>query len=217
MKKVLMILRSLVTLIFNSQNAELQDYLHFQSVIDLFARKDLAVSYYRQFEHAAQAIQNKIRFQVKVPELRQLPPETLGFNLYRHIQKLGEGYGEFPNLNTQTDYDYINTHMFESHDVWHTVLGLSTTVRDEIHLQAFMAAQTPGYLSNLMCVLHLAGILFFRPSKFLPRCRSVYRYYTCGKQAQPLFGIDWNQLLNEDLNVLRQELRISLDGSSRTK
>lgn len=204
------ILKSLYILAFKSQNAVLQDYLNFQSVIDIFAHKARAVNYYNQFEHAAEAIKNKTRFVIDLQKLSQLEGTSLGFKLYSHIRELGEGYDEFPNLNTSTDYDYINTHMFESHDVWHALLDLKTTVRDEIYLQAFMAGQTPGYLSNLMCVAHLSGILFFKPAKFVSRSRSIYRYYLCGKQAKPLFGVNWNMYLQTDLLALRRDLRISI-------
>ena len=210
MQKIKQTSKSLYILAFKSQKACLQDYLNFQSVIDLFARKKTAVRYYGQYAQASEAMRNKTRFVINIEELSQLPSQSLGFNLYRHIRQLGDGYDEFPNLNTSTDYDYINTHMFESHDVWHTVLGLKTTVRDEIYLQAFMAAQTPGYLSNLMCVFHLLGLLLFKPSKFISRCRSVYGYYLCGKQAKPLFGVNWNRFLKTDLLTLRRDLNISL-------
>lgn len=203
-------LRSLYILVFKSQNACLQDYLNFQAVIDVFARKKKAVNYYNQIEHAREAMKNKTRFLINVQKLSEHPSQSLGFELYKHICELGDGYDEFPDLNTATDYDYINTHMFESHDVWHTVLGLKTTVRDEIYLQAFMAAQTPGYLSNLMCMAHLLGILFFKPTKLISRSRSVYRYYLCGKQAKPLFGVNWNHFLETNLLTLRQDLRISI-------
>lgn len=204
------VLKSLYILALKSHEAKLNDYLNFQSIIDIFAQKKRAISYYKKIEHAAKAIENKTRFEVNIQDLSQMPLRSLGYNFYKHICQLGAGYEEFPNLKINTDYDYINTHMFESHDLWHTVLGFDTSVRGEIYLQAFMAAQTPGYLSNFMCFFHLTGVLFFRPNQFLNRFRDLYQFYRQGKKAKHLFGVDWNQFMIKDLNLVRAELGISI-------
>lgn len=209
MKRCLEIFKSILTLTFKGEDLVIQDYVNLQSVVDLFESKEKMLKYYSQSDYAAQAIKNKTRFQIKVNELKQLPPESLGFSLYTHIASLGDNYSELSSLPAQTDYDYIAAHLYESHDVWHAVLGLNTSIDDEVNLQAFLAAQSPGYLFNSFCVLHLIGVLFFRPSQFMSRCRALYQFHRCGKKAKHLFGVDWNQFMSKDLSLVRAEFGIS--------
>lgn len=209
MKRCMEIFKSILRLTFKGEELVIQDYVNLQSVIDLFESKEKMLKYYSQSEYAVKAIKNKTRFQIKVNDLKRLPSESLGFSLYQHIASLGDNYSELSSLPADTDYDYIAAHLYESHDVWHAVLGLNTSIDDEVNLQAFLAAQSPGYLFNSFCILHLIGVLFFRPSQLIARSRAIHRFHRCGKKAKHLFGVDWNQFLLDDLSSVRAEFRIS--------
>lgn len=210
MKRCVDIFKSILTLTFKGEDLVIQDYVNLQSVVDLFESKEKILRYYSRSDYATQAIKNKIRFKIKVNELKNLPPESLGFSLYKHIASLGDYYSELSSLPAQTDYDYIAAHLYESHDVWHAVLGLDTSIDDEVNLQAFLAAQSPGYLFNLFCILHLIGVLFSRPFQFKARCRELDQFHQSGKKAKHLFGVNWNKFMSKDLNSVRAEFGISL-------
>jgi len=209
MKRYREIFKSILTLTFKGEDLVIQDYANLQSVVDLFESKEKMLKFYSQSEYAVAAIKNKTRFQIKMNELKFLPPESLGFSLYQHIATLGDSYSELSSLPANTDYDYIAAHLYESHDVWHAVLGLNTSIDDEVNLQAFLAAQSPGYLFNSFCVLHLIGVLFFRPSQLMNRSRALYQFHQRGKKAKHLFGVDWNQFMSVDLNLVRAKFGIT--------
>jgi ubiquinone biosynthesis protein COQ4 len=209
-KRCIDIFKSILTLTFKGEDLVIQDYVNLQSVVDLFESKEKILKYYSQSDYAAQAIKNKTRLKIEVNELKFLPPESLGFNLYKHIASLGDHYSELSSLPAQTDYDYIAAHLYESHDVWHAVLGLDTSIDDEVNLQAFLAAQSPGYLFNSFCILHLIGVLFSRPLHFKVRCRALYQFHQSGKKAKHLFGVDWNKFMSKDVNLVRVQFGISL-------
>ena len=84
-------------------------------------------------------------------ELRQLPDATLGRELARFL--------DLHNFEPPQTGDWIQ----KTHDIWHVVTGLSSSVEDEFILQAFVRAQLFRPSSAIVVLVGLVAIPFFSP------------------------------------------------------
>ncbi|HEY9675505.1 MAG TPA: Coq4 family protein [Waterburya sp.] len=98
-------------------------------------------------------------------------------------------------------------HLQETHDTWHVVTGGDTTKAGEIELEAFYMAQiypSAFFFALLAKNLLKTAIQDLELSKV--HMNALAQGWVLGKQAKPLFGIQWNTLWEVPLEQLRAQL-----------
>lgn len=89
----------------------------------------------------------------------------------------------------------------ERHDVFHVLLGYSTDVLDEAAMQFFLWGNGKASLFTVATCLISALLFPNRIAYFL-------RHYRKGKRSAPIGRWDFRQLLQEDLDVLKNRIFI---------
>lgn len=172
------------------------------------------VEFLSQSPQGQQALQERPRLgNVDLRSLHQLPSDTLGY-IYAD-QMLKNGFSP-PNSQQIADnpYTFLGAHLGETHDIWHVVTGCDTNKAGEIALQAFYIAQI--YPSRFWIAL-LCKNLLKTALEDLDLCSqhmdAVVTGWLLGKQARPLFGIDWKTLWEVPLATIQSDLNL-LDKQS---
>lgn len=149
---------------------------------------------------------------VDFDRLLALPDTTLGGAFARHMRDNGLSPDVFQRPpGAPEDIAYLAQRLRQSHDLWHVVTGYSTSVVDELALQAFTWSQirAPGPL-----VLSVAGALRWGLADRSVFAR-VFEGYRRGRRARPLLALRWEDLWEEDLTALRRRLGLLRGGGSR--
>jgi ubiquinone biosynthesis protein COQ4 len=147
--------------------------------------------------------------QVDLAQLHQLPPETLGYRYADHM--LRNGFTPPPTRNqADNPYTFMGQHLGETHDIWHIVTGCDTDVSGEIKLQAFYIAQIyPSKFWMALLAKNLLKTALEDPEHSHEHLEALVQGWALGKQAKPLFGIEWNQLWETPLSTLQSQLKIT--------
>jgi ubiquinone biosynthesis protein COQ4 len=159
----------------------------------------------------AQYIQSRTRLErYNLANLDQKLESTLG-NIYaRHMisQKLQpDFYDPVPIVD---DMSYVMMRMRETHDLWHVITGFDTSVPGELGLQAFMFAQLNTPLAPIL-ICGRSLIATFKNPKEVPEIfDKVAKGWQMGKNALPIFALDWGKNWDKALLTLRQEYRIQV-------
>jgi ubiquinone biosynthesis protein COQ4 len=174
---------------------------------------ELIVEHLSQYPHCQLAFANRQSLgRIDLQALAQLPTNTLGYHYADYMRSHQLEHLVAPLA--MDEYEFIDTHMRETHDIWHVVTGSSIDMMGEIQLQGFCVAQlqlsrfwmallTKNLLKSLVYDIEVAdGYL-----------SALTHGWMMGKTAQPLFGIDWTQLWDVPLSQVRSSLDI-IDSNS---
>jgi ubiquinone biosynthesis protein COQ4 len=167
-------------------------------------------------EYLSQDLQGQIALADRLPlgpidlaALHQLPQNSLGFHYADHmIRHQLQGLVAAPAM---TAVDFIDSHMRETHDIWHVVTGSSLSMVGEIQLQAFCIAQlqcsrfwlallTKNLLKSLIYDIEVADDYM----------NALTQGWRMGKAAKPLFGFDWCGWWEVPIEEVRDLLNISM-------
>jgi ubiquinone biosynthesis protein Coq4 len=143
---------------------------------------------------------------IDVAALAQLREGTLGRVYAEHLQSNGLD----PNLVDIPDEDdpsYFLQHLFESHDIWHVVTGCGTDEAGELAVGGFYVAQTDAPFFAFLLGLIFLNTAFSKPGQLQDRLRGLSRGYLAGREARPLFGVDWSSRWSVPI----EDVRTSLD------
>ena len=122
---------------------------------------------------------------INMADLRSLKEPTLGKHLFH----------------------FLNTHGFvimdkhESHDIFHILTDYSTSKEEEVAMQCFLFGN--GKKSLYMVLSILVGIIIL--PEFSPL---FYKAYTRGKNAFPLYQLNYKPLLHCPLHKLKWILNV---------
>jgi ubiquinone biosynthesis protein COQ4 len=165
-------------------------------------------------EHLSQSPQGRIALANRQPlgsidllALHQLPIETLGYHYADYM--LSHQLQHLAALPAASESEFIDTHMRETHDIWHVVTGSSIDMQGEIQLQAFCVAQLQ--LSRFWLALMTKNLLkaaIYDIEVADGYMNAIATGWMMGKAAQPLFGIDWNTQWELPLDRVRSSLDI---------
>jgi ubiquinone biosynthesis protein COQ4 len=115
------------------------------------------------------------------------------------------------DLQLQSDLEFLNVHITETHDLWHIVTGTHTDILGEVQLEAFYIAQlkmsrfwlaliTKNLLKSLLYDIEIAD-------RYL---EIITKGWMMGHQAQPLFGVNWHNLWETPIEEVRASLKVSM-------
>lgn len=161
-----------------------------------------------QHSTAKYAFQNRLLLKADdLDQLQTLNENTLGYMYSNHMKSNNLISIKLPIIDN--DYMYLMFHLTETHDIWHVVTGSDTSMAGETRLQSFVAAQlqtsrfsfamlAKNLLKTAIEDLELAQLLM----------DSLATGWVMGKQAQPLFGIQWDKFWEMPLTQLQLQLNI---------
>lgn len=121
-----------------------------------------------------------------IKDLRAFKQDSLGMNMFHFL--------------TYEGFSLMEKH--ESHDVFHVLTDYSTSKEDEIAMQCFLFGNGKKTLYMILSILTGFIILPEFISKF-------YKAYLRGKQAFPLYQLNYKPLLNYPLQHLKWMFNIN--------
>jgi ubiquinone biosynthesis protein COQ4 len=170
----------------------------------------LTVQHLSQYPHSQQALAHRhFLGEVDLAALHELPTHTLGYQYAHHM--LSNQLKQLETPIAADEYEYIDTHIRETHDIWHVVTGSPIDMLGEIQLQAFCIAQlqlsrfwmallTKNLLKSLIHDIEVADSYM----------NALTTGWLMGKTAQPLFGVNWTALWEKPLTEVRASLDITV-------
>jgi ubiquinone biosynthesis protein COQ4 len=144
--------------------------------------------------------------------LARLPEGTLGREFADHMRINGLDPAAIPTLNARDSVEFVRAHLYETHDIWHVVVGFATDVTGELGLQGFYLSQFSSPLPPVILAAGLLNTAFYAIHEFDSRMRAIVTGWTMGKKAQPLFGVRWDQLWETPLAQVREDLGLDPRG-----
>jgi ubiquinone biosynthesis protein COQ4 len=168
----------------------------------------LTVEHLSQYPHCKMALANRLPLgAIDFAALHQLPTNTLGYQYADHM--LSNQLQQLATQPAASEYEFIDIHIRETHDIWHVVTGSPIDMLGEIQLQAFCIAQLQ--LSRFWMALLTKNLL----KSLIHDIEVADSYMTAltngwlmGKTAQPLFGVDWSSLWETPIEQVRSSLSI---------
>lgn len=161
-------------------------------------------------EQGEQAFQKRPKIgDVDLQKLYRLPTNTLGYAYANHM--LTNDLKPLHTEQVENDYQFLAAHITETHDIWHIITGCEPNILGEIKLEAFYVAQlhfTRFWLALLAKNLVKAAISDIEVST--QYMDAITEGWLMGKQAKPLFGIEWNLLWEKPLDFVRTSFNIIL-------
>jgi ubiquinone biosynthesis protein COQ4 len=141
--------------------------------------------------------------------LHQLPVGTLGYQYADYM--LSNQLQHLAALPAENEAEFIDSHLRETHDIWHAITGSHIDMLGEIKLQAFCVAQLQ--LSRFWLALMTKNLLkatIYDIEVADGYMNALTTGYMMGKAAQPLFGIDWTTRWELPLAQVRSCLDIHI-------
>ncbi|WP_310481026.1 Coq4 family protein [Chamaesiphon sp. VAR_48_metabat_403] len=168
----------------------------------------LTIEYLSQFPHSQRALaHHQPLAAIDLAALHQLPVDTLGYHYADYM--FSHQLQHLVAKPATSAAEFIDTHIRETHDIWHVVTGSPISMLGEIQVQAFCIAQLQ--LSRFWMALLTKNLL--KASIYNIEAADGYMTalttgWTMGKAAQPLFGIDWVSMWEVPLAQVRVSLGI---------
>jgi ubiquinone biosynthesis protein Coq4 len=166
------------------------------------------VNFLRQSPQGERAFKERLLLgNIDLQQLHELPKNTFGYTYSDMMLKNNLKPVPVEKIE-DNDFSYLAIHIGETHDIWHIVTGSDTDKPGEVKLEAFYVAQL--HYDRLFLSL-LSKNLLKTAIQEMELCESIMdalaKGWTMGKQAKPLFGIQWNSLWEKPL----EDIRLSLD------
>jgi ubiquinone biosynthesis protein COQ4 len=170
----------------------------------------LTVQHLSQYPHSKMALANRSSFRaIDLAALHQLPTNTLGYHYADHM--ISHQLQQLATEPAANEYEFIDIHIRETHDIWHVVTGSPIDMLGEIQLQAFCIAQLQ--LSRFWMALLTKNLL----KSLIHDIEVADKYMTAltngwmmGKTAECLFGVDWSSLWETPIEQVRSSLNINV-------
>ena len=142
--------------------------------------------------------------------LRALPEGTLGRAYTHHLDDNGLS-ADYQAAATRhvddPDMAYLMRRFRQTHDVWHTLLGLGIAGHEEVTIHWFSWGQLRLPVSALIMVFGtLKHVVMERRWGALRH--SLLDAYRAGDRAPPLLGVFWEDRWERPLAEVRDELRV---------
>lgn len=140
--------------------------------------------------------------------LTTCPPGSVGYVVATHMKRCKLNPNIFRKANVRTREEYVAAHITETHDIWHVVTGFGNDEPGEIGVVAFYCAQTGLPIFILLLAIALLNTALYSHDKVGERFDAISEGWQAGKNAKPLYGIDWEKQWQRPIAELRRELNL---------
>jgi ubiquinone biosynthesis protein COQ4 len=147
---------------------------------------------------------------VDFDHLRALPATKFGGAYVRHLD--GNGItADYQAAATRhvddPDIAYLMRRFRQTHDIWHTLLGLGITGHEEVIIHSFSYGQLRLPVSAMIMVLgSMKHIVLERRWGALRH--SMLEAYRSGREAAPLMPVIWEDLWEQPLETVRAQFNV---------
>lgn len=151
--------------------------------------------------------------------LSRCAPGTLGHGYRKHMIENDLRPDFFDPIDPSDDFAYSRLRLYQTHDLWHVVLGYPTSVLGEAGIVGFYLghfehhmgdhAGSAAAFSAILAgglVLHAA---LFRPDRITHFFRAIIEGWHRGQAAAPFFTVRWEEQWDRPLESIRRELGVS--------
>jgi ubiquinone biosynthesis protein COQ4 len=136
------------------------------------------------------------------------PTASLGYQYAAHMKRTGFNPNLHFGMTAQTDAQYVELRLSQTHDLWHVVTGFGTSPIDEIGLQAFHLPQFPYPLGTMLLANALIASTLFAPEELPALLDATTLGFQMGKTAKPLFAQKWEEGWEKPLVQWQAELNV---------
>lgn len=171
---------------------------------------DLAAEFLKRDPASAALISD--RYIPPAHNLEQLltyPQDSLGY-LYAAAMKRS---GFDPNLHAgmiaDSDAQYVELRLSQTHDLWHVVTGFDTSPIGEIGLQAFHLGQFPYPLATMLVANSLMSSTLLMPQELPELLTAIALGWQMGQTAHSLFAQKWEENWEKPLTQWQLELNLN--------
>ncbi|MGE0547325.1 MAG: Coq4 family protein [Kofleriaceae bacterium] len=148
--------------------------------------------------------------QVDFAALRRLPETTLGGAYVRHLDR-NQITADYQAAATRYVDDpaiaYLMRRFRQTHDIWHTLLGLGIAGHEEVVIHAFSYGQLRLPVSALVVVFGSMKHLVLE-RRWAALRHSMLDAYRIGREAEPLLGVIWEDHWDDPLDRVRARYRV---------
>jgi ubiquinone biosynthesis protein COQ4 len=141
-------------------------------------------------------------------ECAQMPDGSFGREYASFIERWNLDKDLFPKPILDQRNTYLLSRVYQAHDAWHVLTGYTTSLEDEMALQAFGVAQYRQPLSLLIMSGGVIHLLKTRPEKAEPLLEKISEGFTRGRQAKNLLTARSLEMMALPLEEVRAALRI---------
>ncbi len=165
-----------------------------------------------QYPHVAKAASARVRTPLlDLGVLVKAPKGTLAERAHAFFTRYNLDPGGLPRKDPRTNVEWLSTHLYETHDLWHVLTGFAPNVAGEMGLQAFYSTQVDGPLASAILSAGFLNSVIKAPDDQEARMSAVARGYLMGKGCKNLVALDFAPLMNLPLSVVREQLGIVVD------
>jgi ubiquinone biosynthesis protein Coq4 len=140
--------------------------------------------------------------------LLTLPPDSLGYIYATQMKTMGLDPNLHAGMTAESDAEYVELRISQTHDLWHIVTRFDTSLTSEIGLQAFYLAQFPYPLATMLVATNLMFISLREPEMLPKLLEVIAQGFQMGKAAKQLFGQKWEEGWEKPLTQWQAELNI---------
>lgn len=170
--------------------------------------QDMA-DHFRQDVQGRWALEARPRLGVlDVNVLSKMPAGTFGHEAAKFLRARGLDPANLPQRPSTNEIEFLQAHLYETHDLWHVVTGFDTDVAGELGLQAFYAAQVPGKLPWALLAIGMLNTVFFAFEDRMRRLEAMAAGWRMGRAAKSFFGVDWRAQFERPIAELRGDLKV---------
>jgi len=177
-----------------------------------FARWEQVAAHLKADPRTAASFSTRKAFgPISLETLACMSEGTLGrvFADHCRTRELDPNLVQFP---PDDETGWMLNHLYGTHDIWHVFTGWGNDLPGEFGLGGFYAAQlgSPSFFGYMVALLLLNVVM--RRANLDEVFEAFSVGYQTGKRAQPLWGLDWDELWDVPIEELRTRFGIDRSG-----
>jgi ubiquinone biosynthesis protein Coq4 len=176
---------------------------------DLLAAEAAATS-----DEVASLMQARVRLpDVDLDALAELPPGSLGRTFAELALKRGIDPNLVEKMPADSDGDWLMASAYETHDFWHLITGFYYNLEGEFGVAGFYMGQLPrfSFIAFFSAILMIRTVWNDRDA-VATHTRAFVEGYEMGRRARCLFGLNWAEVYDQNLDELRAQWRVEQAG-----
>lgn len=141
-------------------------------------------------------------------KLLTYPQNSLGYLYAAAMKEKGFDPNLHADMTAESDAQYVETRLSQTHDIWHIVTGFDTSPIGEMGLQSFHLPQFPYPLATMLIANSLMSSTLLAPEELPKLLDVIAQGWEMGKTAKPLFAQKWEENWEKPLAKWQAELSI---------
>jgi ubiquinone biosynthesis protein COQ4 len=141
-------------------------------------------------------------------KLLTYPQNSLGYIYATAMKKTGFDPNLHTGMTAESDAQYVELRLSQTHDIWHIVTGFDTSSIGEIGLQSFHLPQFPYPLATMLVANSLMSSTLLAPEELPKLLNAIGQGWEMGKTSKSLFAQKWEAAWEKPLAQWQAELGI---------